>query len=42
LRAKKEKKKKKDPAAEHQWELVHKNKVLWTHPQSEVTDDEYS
>jgi molecular chaperone HtpG len=37
----KEKKKKKVPAVEHQWELVNKNKEIWTCPQSEVTDGEY-
>jgi molecular chaperone HtpG len=39
--SKKKEKKKKVPAVEHQWELVNENKALWTHPQNEITDDEY-
>jgi molecular chaperone HtpG len=37
----KEKKKKKDITVDHQCELASQNKIFWTHPQSEVTDDEY-
>jgi molecular chaperone HtpG len=32
---------KKVATVEHQWELVNKNKALWEHSQSKVTDDEY-
>jgi molecular chaperone HtpG len=37
----KEKRKKKVATVEHQYEFVNKNKELWIHTQSEVTDDEY-